>query len=305
MIRGIQIRRVRHRWSAAFLLVIAILTLHARPSCAQEPPYFVTYSHALEEPGNLEVAQKGTTAAPKDANAFYSSTLEFEYGMTAFWTTEFYLQGQATADDSTLFTGFRWENRVRPLQREHVVNPVLYVEYENVNLADKSVLEVTGNDGLSTFQTRNAIGRAQVAHTLENRLILSSNLRGWNFAENFIAEKNLSGDPWEFGYSLGTSRPIALAAQARACIFCRQNFAAGAELFGGLGTRQSFGLHQTSHYAGPTLELNIPRGPSLSFSPDFGLNSNSVGTLWRINTSYEVQQFRDLFRHQSYHQEAQ
>ncbi len=80
---------------------------------AQEPPYFVTYSQVLEEPGNLEIALKSLAAAPKDANAFYSPTLELEYGATPWWTTEVYLQGQSTANDSTIFTGFRWENRFR------------------------------------------------------------------------------------------------------------------------------------------------------------------------------------------------
>ena len=57
-----------------------------------------------------------------------------------------------------------------------------------------------------------------------------------------------------------------------------------------------FGLRDTSHYAGPTLNFNLPHGPTLGFSPQFGLNDNSAGVLWRVKVSYEVQQFRDLFR---------
>lgn len=278
----------------ATLLVIAMLILHTPKVFAQKPPYFVTYSHLLEEPGNLEIAQKSTGATPKNANGFYSSTLELEYGATAHWTTEVYLQGQTTANDSTIFTGFRWENRVRPFLRDFFLNPVLYVEYEDVNLADKSVLEVTGNDGLPDFQISNAQGRAQVSRSLENRLILSSNFHGWNLAENFIAEKNLLKNPWEFGYALGVSRPLALAANGHPCRFCRQNFSVGAEMFGGLGTSHVFGLPQTSQYAGPTIALNIPRGPMFSFSPEFGLNAYSVGTLWRLNTACEIQQLCGL-----------
>src|SRR5579863_8753316 len=135
--------------SGAIFLAVLLASL-ATTSCAhaQEPPYFVTYSEALEEPGNLEVAQKGTTGSPKDANAFYSATLELEYGAKAWWTTELYLQGQATANDSTIFTGFRWENRFRVLPTEHAINPVLYIEYEDVNAADKSLLEVVGHDSI-------------------------------------------------------------------------------------------------------------------------------------------------------------
>ncbi len=273
-----------------------LATATAYRARAQEPPYFVTYSDALEEPGNLEIAQKGTAGVPGDANGFYSSTIELEYGARAWWTTEAYLQGQATAGDSTLFTGFRWENRFRMLPAEHLINPVLYVEYEDVNGADKSVLEVTGHDGIAAFQQRNSDTRADISRTMEEKLILSSNPKGWNVSENWIMEKDLMGGAWEFGYALGVSRPLALSGSGHACALCRQNLSAGAEIYGGLATVHDFGLHDTSHYAGPALQLDLPHGPTLFFSPQFGLSSNSVGTLWRVTASYEVQQFRDLFR---------
>ena len=111
-------------------------------------------------------------------------------GATGWWTTELYPGGQTTAHDSTVFTGFRLENRFRPLLREHVINPVLYVEYEDVNLADRSLLEVTGHAVASDFSVPNAIGHAQIERSLETKLILSSNVRGWNFSENFIAERS-------------------------------------------------------------------------------------------------------------------
>ena len=81
-----------------------------------------------------------------------------------------------------------------------------------------------------------------------------------------------------------------------ACFECGaiiENFSAGAELYGGLGTVSGFGLKAASHYLGPTVQFNIPHGPSISFSPNFGLNDNSVGALYRIGVSYEFQQ---LFR---------
>ncbi len=84
------------------------------------------------------------------------------------------------------------------------------------------------------------------------KLILSSNAKGWNFSENFITEKNLqTSEGFEFGYALAASRPLTLRAGARECVFCRENFAAGAEMYGGLGTTDSFGLKDTSHYVAP------------------------------------------------------
>ena len=286
----------RSSFLACFLLATLACISPAKIARAQEPPYFVTYSEALEEPGNLEIAQKGLTGEPKNSNAFYGATLELEYGAKAWWTTELYLQGQATAGDSTIFSGFRWENRFRVLPREHWINPVLYLEYEDVNGADKSVLEVTGHDSISDLQAPNADGRSDISRTMEGKLLLSSNPKGWNISENWIAEKNMMGGAWEFGYAVGVSRPFALLAKGRDCTFCRQNFSAGAEVYGGLATVHDFGFSDTSHYAGPTLYFNIPHGPTLGFSPQFGLSENSAGVLWRVKAAYEIQQFRDLFR---------
>ncbi len=276
-----------------FLTLAAIFIL-APLLHAQEKPYFVTYSTDLEEPGNLEIAFNGIAAAPKGANTFSSHTLELEYGATAWWTAELYAQAQSTANDSTVSTGFRFENRFKPLPREYWFTPALYIEYEQVSDADKSLLEITGNDGIDKLRAANAESRKTIAHTMEGKLLLSSNMRGWNLSENFIAEKNMNNDPWEFGYAVAASRPLALAGGVSRCTLCRQNFAVGAEIYGGLGTRHAFGFHDTSHYLGPTVNFRIPNGPTVSFSPQFGLSDNSVGTLWRFKVAYEVQQIRDL-----------
>lgn len=268
----------------------------ARKAEAQEPPYFVTYSHAMEEPGNLEVEFKGTQGSPSGGHAFGSATAEYEYGAKAWWTTELYLSGQTTPGDSTVFTGFRWENRFRPLMEEHRVNPVLYVEYEDVNTADRTLLEVVGNDGVADLQATNREARSDVEREMEMKLILSSNARGWNFSENFVSEKNMmGGDPWEFGYAVGASRPLTLRAGAHECVLCRERFAAGMEMYGGLGTTDSFGLRDTSHYVAPTLAYDASRGPRFTFSPGFGLNGNSMGVLYRVGVQYEFQQFFSRF----------
>lgn len=271
-----------------FLLPLALVS----PATAQES-YFITYSHQMEEPGNLEIATKSVAVSPKSADAFIGSALELEYGLKAWWTTELYLDGQSTANQSTIFTGFRWENRIRPLLQEHLVNPVLYVEFEDTS-SDKSLLEVVGHDGVSDFSDRN--DRGQKKREAELKLILSSNVKGWNFSENVIAEKNLAGEPWEFGYALGFSRPLSLKALAVSCMLCRENFTAGAELYGGLGERYSFGLHDTSHYLAPVLSWQLPNGPAIKVSPGFGLNDNSNGFLLRFGVSYEVEQLASRLR---------
>ncbi|HZD09511.1 MAG TPA: hypothetical protein VE176_14745 [Candidatus Limnocylindrales bacterium] len=269
------------------LLLLASPLLMPSKACAQEN-YFVTYTHHMEEPGNLEFATKSVSGFPGAGNAFWGNAVEMEYGVKTWWTSELYLDSQTTANESSVFTGFRLENRFRPLLQEHWINPVLYAEFEDINSADKALLEVVGHDGIADFLTRN--DRSEKKREVELKLILSSNFKGWNVAENMIAEKNIAGEPWEFGYAVAVSRPLSLAASPRECRFCRENFAAGAELYGGLGDRYSFGLHDTSHYFAPTIAWRLPSGPTFSISPAAGLNSNSHGFLLRFGVAYEINQ---------------
>ena len=80
---------------------------------------------------------------------------------------------QSTFHDSTLYTGFRIENRIRLLRREHFINPVLYIEYENISDADKIIKEVEGHDVQADFADPNAILRETHNHELEFKAILS------------------------------------------------------------------------------------------------------------------------------------
>jgi hypothetical protein len=262
---------------------------------AQEKPYFVTYSHDLEEPGNLEIETKTALAQPGQSHRYGATASELEYGARAWWTTELYLDGQATAQDSTIFTGFRLENRFRPLMREHLINPVLYVEYENTSGADKTLLEVVGHDGQADLAEPNGEARREHQHEAELKLILSSNLKAWNVSENFISEKNLGHEPWEFGYALGAARPLRTLGSGKPCMFCLEKFTAGAEAYGGLGDTDSLTLHDTSHYLAPIVGWQLPIG-RLSFSTGFGLTSSSLDRVYRIGWASELPQISNWFR---------
>ena len=285
--------RYRGLNAISLLLCVASLLTLPRRLGAQEN-YFVTYTHHMEEPGNLEFATKSVSGFPRAGNAFLGNAVELEYGVKTWWTSELYLDSQTTANESSVFTGFRFENRFRPLLQEHWINPVLYFEFENINGADKTLLEVVGHDGVADFLDRN--DRSEKKREVELKLILSSNFKGWNFAENMIAEKNIVNAPWEFGYAVAASRPLSLAGSPNPCRLCRENFSVGAELYGGLGDRYSFGLHDTSHYLAPTMAFGLPNGPTFSVSPAVGLNSNSNGFLLRFGVSYEINQFVSRLR---------
>jgi hypothetical protein len=273
--------------------------LIATPVFAQESPYIVTYDHHLEEPGNLEAEYFSTLGTQRGGNDFHAYWTEFEYGVRAWWTTEVYLDGQTTLHDSTVFTGYRWENRIRPLQFEHFINPVIYIEYEDIRDSDKIIKEVEGHDVESDHASPNAVLKQGRNHELEFKLILSKDFRGWNFSLDPLAVKNLSpSNPWEFGYAAGISRPIALQASATRCTFCAENFIVGVELYGGLGDTQSFGLNQTSHYLAPALAWNLPSGWTVRVSPGFGLNENSHRMLFRWALSHEFSGLGELFHKQ-------
>jgi hypothetical protein len=284
------------RLSLALFVLTLIPALPISSLQAQEKPYFVTYSHDLEEPGNLEIETKTALGRPADSHHYGALASELEYGVTGWWTSELYLDGQTTGQESTLFTGFRLENRFRPLMREHWINPVLYVEYENITGADKNMLEVVGHDGQGDLAELNADTRQEHEHEAELKLILSSNLKAWNISENFIAEKDLGHEPWEFGYAFGASRPLRTLGSGKPCIFCLEKFTAGAEMYGGLGDVASLTLAGTSHYIAPIIGWQLPKG-RLSFSTGFGLNRNSLDRVYRIGWASELPQISTWFRH--------
>jgi hypothetical protein len=275
-----------------FVLLLLLCGL-ALAVTAQERPYFVTYDHHLEEPGNLELAAASTVRVPRDGQpAYIAPWIEIEYGVTARWTAELYLEGISTRNDSTIFTGWRLENRFRPLKREHWINPILYFEYEGINEASGIAKEIVGNAEISDESNANL--RREHAHEIEAKLILSSTVHDWNIAENFIVEKNLSEDEgFEFGYAFGVYRPLASLASGRNCRFCRENFTAGAEVYGGLGSTNGFGFKDTAHYFAPVISWQISENSTLRFSPAIGLTDVSARSLVRFGYSYEIRGFGD------------
>jgi len=269
--------------------VFCVLTVAGASSAfAQEPAYFVTYTHYLEEHGNLEIAVVTTTGLPKDGHSAYTAPwLELEYGLMGWWTAELYLEGVTTRRDGSGFTGWRWENRFRPLKGEHPINPVLYFEYESLNEASRIQKEIVGSGPLA-FESIAELRQTHV-HEFEGKLILSSVAGAWNVAENFIVEKNLSADEGlEFGYSAGVSRPLGGLASGTSCHWCRENFVAGVEAYGGLGTTKTSGLTDTRHYIAPIIGWHVSDRTTLKVSTGFGVTSASDRYLLRVGYAYEL-----------------
>lgn len=277
-----------------FALALFLLTV---PALAQQNPYFVTYDHHLEEPGNLEMTTQSTVGFQKQNLPTYLGQLaEFEYGITGWWTSSLYLEGATQANDATVFTGFRLENRFKPLKSEHRVNPVFYFEFENVNEASRIRKDIVGHAELTDESLSELRGEKE--REIETKLILSSNVRNWNISGNFIVEKNLSEDEgFEFGYALGAYRPLSTLASGTDCRFCRENFVAGIELYGGLGSTDRFGFKDTEQYLAPGLSWNLGKNSNLRISPGFGLTHGSARILLRVGYTYEIEGFGSRISH--------
>jgi hypothetical protein len=282
-------------------LLTALLLFCSATAFAQHRPYFVTYNAEMEEVGNLELNSINVVGSPRGGNTFWGSQAEFEYGATSWWTTSLYLDGQTTANESTVFTGYRLENRFKPLEREHWINPVLYFEFAHINEANKSLREIVGHDVEENQTEPNFITHGEKEKEIELKLILSSHVKGWNISENFITERPLvSGDPWEFGYGFGFSRPLSFAPSQPGCRFCKENVQLGAEFYGGLGDTDDLSLRNTSHYVAPVFAWQFSENANARVSPGFGLNDQSHRFLMRFSLTYEINGFgkkvKNLFR---------
>ena len=272
----------------SLVLVVLVLVLTPTFVLAQDHqrPYFVTYDHYMEEKDALEVAAATVIGRAGGINTFFGNFTEFEYGARKWWTSAAYIDWQHTRHEGSLFTGFRWENRFRPWLEEHRINPVLYVEYEHLNGADKIIKEIVGFDSKDDFKEPNDETRHEHEREFETKLILSSQIGQWNLAENFLGEKNVHGGRWEFGYAVGLSRPLATPT-GRRCTFCAEKFTAGVEMYGGLGEWGKFTVRGTSQYIAPVLLWNLPSETTIRFSPGWGVTDQSLPTLFRIGVTQE------------------
>src|SRR5215471_7879957 len=281
-----------NRQTRVVFLSVVLLWFFSASGYAQDTvnPYFITYPHYMEELDSLEVALNGVVGHADGINPFLGNWVEFEYGARHWWTAEVYLDWQHTKHEGSVFTGWRFENRFRPFLEEHPINPVFYIEYENVNEADKTLKEVVGFDGKEDLAVPNSVASKDTTHELDTKLILSSDFKGWNLAENFIAEKNLKEGPWEFGYAVGLSRPLSLATRKGSCALCLPRFIVGVEMYGGLGVSNNLTLHGTSHYIAPVVTWTVGE-TTLRVSPGWGLTENSVHTLFRFSVSHEFDNF--------------
>src|SRR5262245_58700394 len=160
----------------SLLSAVGLLTAPARAQERLSTPYIITYDHYMEELGALEISTVPVLGRADGINSFLGNWIEFEYGARKWWSTAVYMDWQHTQHEGSVFTGFRFENRFRLFLEERRINPVLYVEYEHINGADKTLKEIVGFDGKEDLKVPNSEGRREHENEIETKLILSSDI---------------------------------------------------------------------------------------------------------------------------------
>jgi hypothetical protein len=279
--------RLRGLW----LLAIAVLLAASLRANALEDPYFVTDHHHLHEAGNLAISNYSVLGTPKSGNEFLGSQMELEYRITKWWATQVQFDGQTTWNDSTVFTGYSWTNKFKLFPANHLINAALVVGWEDGNAADKCFAEIEGHGAEEDLALPNGVTRKLHEHEVETKLIISRDHKGWNFAGNIMVAKPLSEEPWEFGYSLGASRPLSATDKDEHCVFCRRSITAGLEFYGGLGDSLSVGLQNTPQYLGPEIAWKLSERLAVKAGPHFGLTPSSQHVLVHFGVVYEIPDF--------------
>jgi hypothetical protein len=279
-----------------WIIIVLLFVTASRTGSAQEDPYFVTDHHHLPEAGSLGLANYSVFGIPKSGNQFLGSELEFEYRMTKWWATQIELTGQKTWNDSTIFTGYSWVNKFKLVPTNHLINLALSIGWEDSNDANKTIAEIEGHGGEEEFAVPNAIARKVQEHEIETKLIFSRDHEGWNFSGNIMSAKNLSNQPWEFGYSLATSRALSTVDGDSECTFCRKSFTAGLEFYGGLGDLHAFQLQSTPRYLGPEMSWKLTDKLAIKVGPHFGLTSQSQRVLIHFAAIYDIPGFNQRIK---------
>ncbi|MBI2927407.1 MAG: hypothetical protein HYY24_17055 [Verrucomicrobia bacterium] len=262
--------------------------------------YFVTYNHHIAK-GELEVMVMNDFTDPSKfkrqddgQRSYFSQMIEVEYGLTDQWAIEPMFEGfEEPSTGRMRFTGFRFETRYRLFRREVPLNPILYVEYEDLDPLTRFKMEVSGwirppyrTDGAEPDRER----------ILESRLILSQDFGPLNAAFNWINESDLNESGFTaFGYSLGVRYDFIKGhygkrgegetpahadhphGAAHGTKRERHLPSVGLEFYGGLGDTQSLALEPTrqEHYLQPVLMLHLSERVMFHLGAAIGLSKAS------------------------------
>jgi len=189
---------LRSKIATSVLAVTAALCLLVSQASAGNEANFVLYDHHTDEKGETEVnVFSDLSEAVGDEPGYSAQLFELERALTDRWEAALYLEGDKIDGEDYLFSGLRIESRYRLFEYGAFLNPVLYVEYENLHPDHRYLLDVTG-------RTDTPEGPETWKHEIESKLIVGHDItKKLDVAFNWINETNIDTGRWEFGYALG------------------------------------------------------------------------------------------------------
>ena len=306
---------VKHRTlPILFLLILLCLTGSAQ---AGSNGFFVTYNSEVEK-GELELMLMNDITAPshfrreEGFGTYLSHMIELEYGITHQLATEFMIEWfEDLESGEAAFTGFRWENRFRLFKRDVPLNPMIYVEYEDLDPKTRYKMEVSGWVDPPYEEEEEEPDRERI---IETRLVLSQDFGPVNVAFNWINETDLASGRTAFGYALGAMWMIHgkhpknqhhkmahhdMATHEEKPTESsdknkkeeeehKKGIGLGLEMYGALGDTKSFGLKpkRQEHYLGPIFMYHFNKHWMTHAQLAIGL-SKASDNLVRVNMGYK------------------
>jgi hypothetical protein len=260
------------------------------PAHAGNDANFVLYNQHTAEKGEKEIKLYSDFSNAGLEDGYSAQLLELEYGVTDRWTSALYFEGVKIDGESYDFGGWRFENRVRVFDERVLLNPVLYIEYEQLEPEHRYKTAVTGRtDGEEEEEEETT------EHELETRLILGEDLsKRLNVAFNWINEVDFDSGNWEFGYVAGLNYTLLSeegeheSAGSKGCDL--EELKLGVEFYGGLGDSEA-GLtldgSDTEQYVGINLKGELENGVEIGAGVALGLTEDSEDAIIRTMVGYE------------------
>ena len=125
---------------------------------------------------NLEIEFLNVSGKPPEGNRFLGTSLEVEYGIKTWWTTEFYLDGQTTRTKAP-FRRICSGTASAPSCAS--IGSILcsMLNLKTLTALYKTLREIVGHDGKADLSEPNDQVRQEKKREIELKLILGSNQR--------------------------------------------------------------------------------------------------------------------------------
>jgi hypothetical protein len=270
---------------------------------AQMDPYFTAINHPVPK-DTMMVMQLFDFQSARSGSDFFTGMTMVQYGVTSGWTVGFMAEGQKIFGMPLTYGGFRINSYVHVFPKDHLLNFILYGEYEGLNGAALYKMEVAGFGG-EDLEGPLATARRTHVRTFEQRAIMYHDWGRVNLTFNFINETGLEDDENDFGYAIGVFRQAAFMAmepdkgmagmanmptKRAPPVLSFQRLGYGLEIIGALGNTHQFGFdwQRQQHYLGSVFSYSLSKQLMIHIETAFGLSDVSDPFVLRMGIGYSI-----------------